>query len=340
MNRVIGFDFIRGLCALGVVLHHLSHWLGGPAFVNFGIYAVYAFFVLAGSSLYIAYSHKISSDKGLIEYYTGRIGRILPLFILVTICYMALSILEGRISINEVMKFFINASLIFGWGNPGQFAIIEGGWSLGIEFVFYISFPMIVVFARSKFWLWLAVLLYLSQQIYIQLIFASGDLKENWVDYTQFLSFAFYFFMGAVIGERIIKKDLPANSNLMALIFSICLAIIIIWSPEYTEETLLGAKGKILPLISVLLIYCGVYIQAPESINKIFRFLGDTSYGLYLFHPLIFFFIVRVIYWKPENDLLFGAIIIAASYIVAYCSVHYFETPVKNAFKNWVKSKL
>ena len=50
-ERVLGWDLLRGLCALTVASYHLLYWLKIVELPALGTYGVYMFFVLSGASL-------------------------------------------------------------------------------------------------------------------------------------------------------------------------------------------------------------------------------------------------------------------------------------------------
>jgi peptidoglycan/LPS O-acetylase OafA/YrhL len=52
-GRVLGWDLLRGLCALTVASYHLLYWLGLAELPALGTYGVYLFIVLSGASLAI-----------------------------------------------------------------------------------------------------------------------------------------------------------------------------------------------------------------------------------------------------------------------------------------------
>ena len=334
-SRIIGFDFLRAFAALGVVAHHFSYWLGGPPLVNFGMYGVYLFFVLGGASTVLAQGHKIFTEDGLKEFFIGRVARLYPLFLLVMLLHFINSSLSLGITLRDGLIFFINSSLMYGWAQPGFLPIIEGGWYLGIEFSFFMVFPILYMLARSGGWWFFALLLYATQQAYITVIFQSGDLKENWVAYTNLISFAFYYFMGMVIGLALQKRqelglDMAAwLKNIAQILFFGLLAVLIIWSPPYTEETITGAAGKILPLVTVLLVLSGYFLNFPLIINRIIGFIGNCSYGIFLLHPLIFSFVVHNLYFLPEQSLIFAIALALVTILCAHFMLKYFELPMK-----------
>src|SRR4051794_32821994 len=50
-GRVLGWDLLRGLCALTVATYHMLLWLDIAELPALGTYGVYLFFVLSGASL-------------------------------------------------------------------------------------------------------------------------------------------------------------------------------------------------------------------------------------------------------------------------------------------------
>jgi peptidoglycan/LPS O-acetylase OafA/YrhL len=60
--------------------------------------------------------------------------------------------------------------------------------------------------------------------------------------------------------------------------------------------------------------------------NKVFSFLGDISYSLYLFHFVILTALLNLLYGKINTGLIF-VITISLSIIVAWISYKYVEIP-------------
>ena len=83
MNRVLGWDLLRGLCALAVGVYHLSMWLEVGHFYAFGSYGVYIFFVLSGASLMYTYGgHLEERSFKFKKFLLFRYFRLAPLYIL------------------------------------------------------------------------------------------------------------------------------------------------------------------------------------------------------------------------------------------------------------------
>lgn len=84
--RIHAVDGLRGLFAIGVMLHHYVMWFGVPVngyvdgfLTKIGIYAVSGFFVISGASLYHVYRGPMTNAL-VREFYLRRFLRIAPLY--------------------------------------------------------------------------------------------------------------------------------------------------------------------------------------------------------------------------------------------------------------------
>src|SRR5438067_1887408 len=143
--RVQGFDMLRGLCAIGVACYHIFKWRDGFEMSSLGTYGVYVFFVLSGASMYVAYSRKFAQGYNSGKFIVLRFVRLAPLYALVLSFTTAKAITNGKSIYDAAGTGLLNLSFLFGLGNPTLISAVNGGWSLGIEFVFYFIFPLVLV---------------------------------------------------------------------------------------------------------------------------------------------------------------------------------------------------
>src|SRR6476659_852853 len=174
-KRVHGIDVLRGLCIIAVVLHHINlrihfresgfgQWIGPAANrVLFwsGYYGVRVFFVISGFLITIWSLKRWGglSQLNRRQFYLMRFARIVP-------CLMALLVILSVLDRAGVPRFTINmqhtslgrallAALTFhvNWLEartgclPAAWDIL---WSLSVEEVFYILFPLLCTLLRKQ----------------------------------------------------------------------------------------------------------------------------------------------------------------------------------------------
>src|SRR3546814_7824333 len=138
--RIWGFDRLRGLLAVGVMVYHYLAWSKVAHLYNLSTYGVYAFFVLSGASMYVAYSNKMDRLADIVPYAINRIFRILPLLLIVGIAiplafWLAFALKRGGGDITLSLSTLLGVLPTFDFTHPGTVSIATGAWSLGIEFV-------------------------------------------------------------------------------------------------------------------------------------------------------------------------------------------------------------
>ena len=140
--RIHALDALRGLLAIGIMAYHVFGWTRVASITTLGTYGVYAFFVLSGFALEWAYGTRLHDPGGLRTYVAARIGRIFPLYTLAALTTAAMTLYARRPV--DRSDLLLNVTLTFGLVNPGATSTVVGGWSIGIEVVFYALFPLIV----------------------------------------------------------------------------------------------------------------------------------------------------------------------------------------------------
>jgi peptidoglycan/LPS O-acetylase OafA/YrhL len=89
-QRVLGWDLLRGLCALAVMAYHLMGWLGLGEWTPLGFYGVYFFFVLSGASLAYVYSDAaLGTPRAVAAFLAARWLRLAPLYLALLVTVQA-----------------------------------------------------------------------------------------------------------------------------------------------------------------------------------------------------------------------------------------------------------
>ncbi len=321
-TRVHGFDLLRGLCAIAVALYHALSWLGVTHLDAWGRYGVYVFFVLSGASMYIAYDEKFQRGYAPVKFIALRFVRLAPLYLAALSIKLAYAIVIGRDLFDELSMALLNVTFSFGMGNPAETSRVIGGWSLGIEFMFYLMFPVVTAVARGKA-CWYAVAgAFVCQHVFINHVLADSTLERSWIAYTQLLSFIFYFVAGCAIGRVVKARRLP-QSPWVALCFGI---LLIALSSFHGESNLTGVTGLALSLCAVALVFASSALVLKGWLVTIADLLGKMSYGVYLIHPFIF--MACKSWLLLSYPVLSALLIVGVSAALALVAERYLETPI------------
>lgn len=336
MNRVFTLDYLRGIAALLILIYHYFTWQGwvfdGDHFLGrAGYYGVSIFYILSGLTLYYVYNSSFSIEyKAIKRFFVKRILRIFPLLWLVTI----MTIILSR-QIPEISKLVLNFSGLFGFFKWDSY-IATGAWSIGNELVFYSFFPFLIYLAKQRtllFWIFGILITIISLHFSIILL---PDTKDEpsllWKNYINPLNQLIFFFLGIAIGKLNQKKERKSNSiNLLILSISLFLFAFYPVGAE-VESLIMGWQRYIFVISCVGIVYAFYNFKVDELhfYHKPLLLLGEVSYGLYLFHPLVFAFFntCRIKFSIQINNYLFAFICAFLSFALSYLSYVYFEKMV------------
>lgn len=324
-QRYIGFDFLRGICALLVCIYHLLLWQGIANLHLVGYYNVYIFFVLSGASMTISYAKKIANGMNMKTFIGRRFFRLAPLYWLITLIF-------GYTSTTWA-PLILNLTFLFGFANPAFTSRVVGGWSLGIEFVFYFLFPLYLQCITSKRWPYIILIASITiQQLFINSwIQQDNDLTTHVYEYTQFAAFFAYFLGGCVIGKILLySQALIARPSLIWLLFTTLFVSMETVASHSSDLRLTSVFGFIFTLACMICTALASFLQFKPWLQFLPRFSGKISYGLYLLHPVLYFSLIKHTQFQQIMGIpTFTAFIILSSMIIAAFLERYFEQPIK-----------
>lgn len=334
--RLHALDICRGVCALGVAAYHLSLW--GETLIPvelksvlslFGIYGVSVFFILSGYSLAHAYNIHFSRQiepARLIEFIRRRIGRLAPLFIFVVIFTVAGKVVLGGKAV-DFLTLLANLTLLFGFANPASSPVI-GGWSIGVEVVFYLIFPLLLVLRKQVVLMLMAAVLLTA---WISADIARHDaLANGWGQYVSPANH-WVFFCAGVYARLYAHGSIIGTRSVHFLIW-ITLAVAIGACLGATELQIVTGWHRVLfTFLSVLLVaLLGLISVRGEFFQKLSVVIGGASYSLYLIHPLVFFVLRGKI--DVTNVSVWGGLVIS-TLILAYFVDRYLDSKVQRSLK-------
>ena len=294
VKRYDSLDYLRGLAASGVMAYHMSLFTFGESdsstfIARVKIYAVSIFYVLSGLTLYIANSKLKANKESISIFYLKRFFRIVPLLWLATIFTYLLKTNQDMYTIKHLI---VNITVLPGMIRSDAFEA-NGAWSIGNELFFYVFFPVLFFLNKVKriYFVAAVIVIFAAFALFtFKLLDPNITLGFQWFRYVNPFNQFFFFAIGIYIAT--LQKP-PSWLIKWAPIFIILLLAGIILYPATGEPVILvtGVTRLVLSALTILMCYM-FYISnfsfLPTLLKRFLKYLGDTSYSIYLLHPLIY----------------------------------------------------
>lgn len=269
-----GIQYLRGIAALMVVVHHARHYFGAvPTWSYFGSAGVDIFFIISGFIMVHATRNFDPASNRIyqaLDFFVRRAIRIVPLY------WLALLFLNRHILRNGTADTgLINDFLFIPRFNPSHggeiFPSLIVGWTLNFEMFFYIIFGFSIIFGKGK---------YLASVLTLLALVAAGQL---W-DFQH--SAVLRVWTGNILGEFALGMGIylivsQKNWTPRPIVTAGLFALSFVWLaiPNGAIPRLL-ADG----LPSALIVWSGLLLGRIIRPMKALTLLGDASYSIYLTH--------------------------------------------------------
>ncbi len=338
------FDGWRGVAILLVLLTHcFPSTLTRPGWVGVDLFFVLSGFLITGILL-----DSRSSSHYYRNYITRRVLRIFPVDYFVLLIFLILIPWLLPHIMGEHYDYYLKHQPWFwlygqNWlfsitGFPQNHTMVHF-WSLAVEEQFYIFWPLLIKIFDAKKLLKVCIAIVLFS-IYFRLNL--GNKLGFLVPYRYMATFSRMdtISIGAMIAILIRnnKKWLEKYVPILALISAFCAIAGVI----YYRSTNFLAVPSIYTFVAVfsgcLLLY-SLSVDKPWIIriadHRAFRFLGKYSYGIYIYHYIIF----NVLYYNVQPqfiryfghywiaEALNGILTFGFSILVSLVSYKYLESP-------------
>ncbi|UQB67451.1 acyltransferase family protein [Epilithonimonas zeae] len=352
-------SFLRAISVLIVMFFHFQ--ING---FSGGFIGVDVFFVISGFLMTQITLKGFENDKfSLKDFYIKRAKRIFPALLIMLCFVLLISIflfLKADLKLNAkyvLLANFFSSNLYF-WKYQNYFSsgdnILLHTWSLGLEWQFYLIYPLLLLLLRKTFltkeklfWIIMAIITIAS--FFIMLLFYKED--NNFTFYMLPSRFWELSIGGLALGfsrvfkcNQVFRKWVTYISIITILLSCFFISESIIWPSYYTIIPVLATTFVLYSDINSILFN-----------NKITKLLGDISYSLYLWHwpwfvlfkyfgfisgGSIFLLIILSIlsallsYYFIEKNKLFanGRLIIFLTVVITLSSGFIFSKPDKLKF--------
>ncbi|PWA04844.1 acyltransferase family protein [Flavobacterium psychrotolerans] len=343
--RIEQLTFTRFIAALSIVIFHYGQgsYLFNNKYLSFifsqADVGVSYFFILSGFVMIIAYYNK--KDVPFYDFIKNRLARVYPVYFLAIFLLLIL-----KINSTSLEDLFLNILMIQSW-IPGKATSHNyPGWSLSTELFFYLSFPFLFNYIYKKLTLktisYLIILFCLFFQILFQLIvfykiieiplYSNRDL--NYLPIMRLNE----FLIGNLAGLFFIKKLNIVNRNYNFHVFGVIALLLLVFKFPIDLNNHNGLLSVIfVPLIIFISLSKGKLSELFN--NKVFVFLGEISFGIYILQYPVWCLINdyrlnKYLHLDNQDDFTLG-FFIRLFFLVGLSSLSYlyFEKPIRNKIK-------
>jgi len=339
-------DLLRSLAAIAVVLWHYQHFfvpmgeqLVPPSFhlesaepfyaylkpfYRSGFLAVQLFWTISGfifSAVY--YRNSISSKSFAIH----RMARLYPLHIItlliVAIMQLIIKLNYGEYFIyqeNGIFYFFMQIFFASNWIPTSPLSFNGPIWSVSLEILIYGVF-WIILPRLFKFGILIPFL--------ITVIFAVFFGISNY----RLLDCGQNFFFGSTIFVLNAHFPIRVKLGIGLILGALALAVM-------PMELLPRACGISLLCGGLVLVVAAIEPYPITRLAAPFRWLGDSTYGIYLWHFPVQLAIVLIVgpvspSFSLAREPAFLLLSLAATLVIAYASFVWIEQPARKWVKSW-----
>jgi exopolysaccharide production protein ExoZ len=350
-SKIDAVQGLRGLAALLVVVDHSLHHFSdiGPfdpersghfyyVADTLGRHGVEIFFLISGFIMTMTSYDEFASPGAVTAFLSRRILRIVPLYWLLTALTVVAHTTHGE-SLNFVQ---IVKSLFFvPYLNDSRLwqPILRRGWTLNYEMFFYALFAAALLLRATRGLVGLLLLLLLLTVI--APIWNHGPCDTTTCGVMLFYEqpIQLYFAGGIVLGA--LRLYLQRRSSMSALSFNGGLRAAIVATAAYIAYICwvagpTDAAGVVYCVLASAL--CMLFADKPQSgrISMLLLLIGESSYSLYLTHPVFIDPASRL--WArafgAHGLFPFLAAMIVGSCLLGWLSYRLIEKPLQRALRS------
>jgi peptidoglycan/LPS O-acetylase OafA/YrhL len=346
-DKIHALTSLRFFAALFVVLYHataeflpgIQNLHGLESFILLGFVSVSFFFLLSGYILGVVYLRREGPvAKG--AFYKARFARVYPLFFLTLVLdtpnlFLARWTTYGLSSavLKTAATFVGNTLMLQAWITNLR-GIDNPNWSLSVETLFYLVFPLLGValwkLRGPSLWVAAAVIYLGGQALVVAATSRIGVYAAEFPPLLHLSTFAIGILLARwqMLGRQSGGAQRP---NARALWLASALAavgfgIVVYWSPRIPSSSL--CDGLLAPIFAVAIWAFSYSDWLPARLLSVpwLVVLGEASFGLYLIHIPVFH-LFEHFGWQHIAALF--PVYLALAISLSVVSFYFFETPMR-----------
>ncbi|MFM8234803.1 MAG: acyltransferase family protein [Actinomycetota bacterium] len=361
-NRYIhSVDGLRAVAVIAVLLYHLGiDWIPG------GFLGVDLFFVISGYVITGLILDSIENSGGLDlrAFYLSRIRRLVPALIAMVVLT---TLYIGVYAPETVRRFLNDLPYVFtgtmNWALVnreqdyfeviGRPPLLQHTWSLAVEAQFYLAWPLVLLFVLRYFGKknisFLALAIALASGIALFLYSVQIDIKESAVSHVYFGTdtHSIGLFLGAALAvswkpQNLTKEITKRAQDFVDLIgvfgfLGLLSAFLFINESDPTLYRIAFPLTALFGCATLISVIHPASRFAPILSTRPALWIGERSYGIYLWHWIVFQ-LTRPSIDLVGDDWALYSLRVLIVFALADISYRYVETPVRRGyFELWFR---
>ncbi len=361
-NRYIqSVDGLRAVAVIAVLLYHLGiDWIPG------GFLGVDLFFVISGYVItgLILDSIERSGGLDLRAFYLSRIRRLIPALIAMVVFT---TIYIGVYAPETVRRFLNDLPYVFtgtmNWALVnrqqdyfeaiGRPPLLQHTWSLAVEAQFYLIWPLVLLFVLRYFGKknisFVALAIALASGFALFIYSVQIDIRESAVSHVYFGTdtHSIGLFLGAALAvswkpQNLTKEISKRAQDFVDLIgvfgfLGLLSAFLFINESDPTLYRVAFPLTAIFGCATLISVIHPASRFAPILSTKPALWIGERSYGIYLWHWIVFQ-LTRPSLDLVGDDWALYSLRVLIVFALADISYRYIETPVRRgSFELWLR---
>lgn len=361
--KLAAIDALRGWAILLVIIVHTAgpiHELPWPVkkLTNMGWYGVQLFFIMSAFTLLMSWQRQIHLNYGekCLKFFIRRFFRIAPMYYTGAILYF---IIRPPSELFSPEQLFINLTFMNSWSPKtmptvdGMWQVVPGGWSIGVEFSFYLLFPVLIRFfsclKRSLFFL--IISLAIGSLSYYYGMHYYGPLYDNlavdnflffWLPNQLFvfaLGFVLYYFIINIKHQHSSWNHIESK-RLRLLLILLLLSFILISqlniSKHFSTNPPFIPKHYMVSCIFAIFSFFIIKSGNTFFVNRFIIKLGQVSFSAYVLHFAIiqFFITSEIINYSGWQSVIwcivFIVIVTNITFLASTITYKFIEKPFIN----------
>ncbi|WP_366931837.1 acyltransferase family protein [Paraburkholderia xenovorans] len=326
---LISVQYLRGLAAVLVLIHHAIHkqgqLSGSGGEWQFGVSGVDLFFIISGFIMCHITARRETNAR---DFLWARVKRIIPLYWTLTLAALAVYIVSpDMVNSSGGTTTIINSFTLI---PTGDVFLIQNGWTLSYEFLFYLVFAMSLWIGRD--WRLSAVAAALVAMVALGALLKPGDPTLQALTGQLLLEFV----MGIGAYRYINQLQHSRALDVGLFITGIATLVIGLFINHVGNRVLWYGLPYALLFAGFVSLDAVVARAGVGLISRVLKKIGDASYSIYLSHPFVFSGMGVVI--RKSHLHMAPSLSIAVMAVTAVCAGYACHEMLELKLERWIRS--